>query len=94
MRNKVILCPNKDKPGVHEAAEVAYKEWMARGKKHRFKKCKDKLFSYDKLSDKEKAKMQESVLACLCLGALMGKASTITTDSPTKTRPLPTSNPR
>jgi hypothetical protein len=82
MKNKVIVCPNKGKPGVHEAAEIAYKEWTTRMKKQ-FKKRKDKLISYNKLSDKDKAKMRSSVFASLCTGALADEVSTVAANLPT-----------
>jgi hypothetical protein len=50
MRNKVIVCPNKDKPGVREAANMNYKEWLECRKKLN-KKRKEKSISYKKLSD-------------------------------------------
>ncbi len=40
IKNKVILCPNKDKPGLRATAEKAYKEWLEKLCK-RNKKCKD-----------------------------------------------------
>jgi hypothetical protein len=33
MRNKVIVCPNKDKPGVHKEAARAYAKWLENYKK-------------------------------------------------------------
>ncbi len=78
----MILCPNKGKPGVRKAAEIAYKGWTKCMKKQ-FKNRKDKLISYYMLSNKDKAKMRDSVFASLCAGAHTDKASTITADLPT-----------
>jgi hypothetical protein len=49
----VIVCPNKDKPGICKAAKTNYKEWLE-GCKKLNKKCKEKSISFDKLSDKDK----------------------------------------
>jgi hypothetical protein len=83
IRNKIIVCPNKDKPGVKEAADTNYKEWVEKRKRQN-KKWKERSVSYDKLSDKDKAKMRESVLASLCVSRATDEASTITTDSSTR----------
>jgi hypothetical protein len=81
IRNKLIVCPNKDKPGVRAAAKKAYQEWLAKLRK-RNKKCKDKLFDYNKLNDRDKALARESVLASLCVREQKpDEASTITTNS-------------
>jgi hypothetical protein len=86
IQNKVIMCSNKDKPGVKEAANVNYKEWLERRKKLN-KKRKDRSISYDKLSKKDKARMRESVLTSLCVSNATNEASTITTDSSTRSPP-------
>jgi hypothetical protein len=93
MRKKVIVCPNKDKPGVREAVEAAYKEWTMH-KKKQFKKCKDMMISYDKLSNKDKAKIQDSLLASLCAGARTDDASTITANLPTNPQSPPSKQAR
>jgi hypothetical protein len=81
IRNKVIVCPNKDKPGVWAAAKKAYQEWLEKSRK-RNKKCKDKPFDYNKLNDRDKALARENVLASLCMREQKpDEASTITTDS-------------
>jgi hypothetical protein len=56
IRNKIIVCPNKDKPGVKEAADTNYKEWVEKHKRQN-KKWKERSISYNKLSNKDKAKM-------------------------------------
>ncbi len=33
IKNKVVVCPNKDKPGVKEAADTNYREWVKKRKK-------------------------------------------------------------
>jgi hypothetical protein len=81
IRNKVIVRPNKDKPGVPAAAKKAYQEWLAKLRK-RNKKCKDKPFNYNKLNDRDKALARESVLASLCMREQKpDEALTITTNS-------------
>jgi hypothetical protein len=81
IRNKVIVCPNKDKPGVWAAAKKAYQEWLAKSRK-RNKKFKDKPFDYNKLNDRDKALVRESVLASLCMRKQRpDEALTITTNS-------------
>ncbi len=86
IRNKLIVCPNKDKPGVCEAAKANYKEWLEHCKKLN-KKRKEKSLSYDKLSDKDKAKMRESILASLCISSSNEETLTVTADSSTRSPP-------
>ncbi len=81
IRNKVIICPNKDKPVIWAAAKKAYQEWLAKLRK-RNKKHKDKPFNYNKLNDRDKALARESVLASLCVCEQKpDEAPTITTSS-------------
>ncbi len=47
IRKKAIVCPNKDKPGIHEAAKANYKEWLERCKKLN-KKRNERSISYKK----------------------------------------------
>jgi hypothetical protein len=47
IKNKVIMCPKKDKPGVRAAAEKAYKEWLEKSHKIN-KKRKDHPLNYNK----------------------------------------------
>jgi hypothetical protein len=68
------------KPGVKEAADANYREWVEKRKKQN-KKRKERPVSYDKLSNKDKAKMQESVLASLCVSSINDEALMITADS-------------
>jgi hypothetical protein len=86
IRNKVIVCPNKDKPGIKEAANANYKEWLECHKKLN-NKHKEQSISYKKLSKKDKAQMCKSVPASLCISNATSKASTITTDSSTQSPP-------
>jgi hypothetical protein len=71
------VCPNKDKPGICKAAKANYKEWLERCKKLN-KKRKEKSISFDKLADKDKVKMQQSVLASLCVSSSNNETLTIT----------------
>jgi hypothetical protein len=81
IRNKVIMCPNKDKPGVWAAAKKAYQEWLAKLRK-RNKKRKENPLNYNKLNDRDKALAHGSVLASLCMCKQKpDEASTITTNS-------------
>jgi hypothetical protein len=80
MKNKIVVCPNKDNPNVRETADRNYKEWLEKRKKQN-KKRKGKSISFEKLSDGAKAKMRESVLASLIVGNGGNEASTITADS-------------
>jgi hypothetical protein len=80
IKNKVIVCPNKDKPGVRAAAEKAYQEWLEKLCK-RNKKRKDLPLDYNKLNGRDKASMQECILASLCICNTTDEASKITTDS-------------
>ncbi len=86
IKNKVIVCPNKDKPGVKEAANTNYREWVEKGKKQN-KKQKERSVSYDKLSNKDKVKMRESVLSSLCVSSVTDEALTITADSSNRSPP-------
>jgi hypothetical protein len=86
IKNKVVVCPNKDKPGVKEAADTNYREWVEKRKKQN-KKRKERSVSYDKLSDKDKAKMRESVLASLCVSSVNDEALMITADSSHRSPP-------
>ena len=83
IKDKVIVCPNKDKPGVKEAAEKNYQEYIATSRKRnkKRKESKDKPFDYSSLSAKDKAAAREGVLADLCIGTRTDEASTITQDS-------------
>jgi hypothetical protein len=74
------VCPNKDKPGVHAAAEKAYKVWLEILRK-RNKKRKDRPLDYNKLSERDKASMRKSDLKSLCVHNATDEASTITADS-------------
>jgi hypothetical protein len=91
IKNKIIVCPNKDNPGVKEAADHNYKEWVEKRKKQN-KKRKEKSISFEKLSDSDKAKMRESVLASLCVNNDSDEASTITADSSCRTSPAKKQN--
>jgi hypothetical protein len=74
------VCPNKDKPGICATTEKAYQEWLDELCK-RNKKRKDCPLDYNKLNDRDKASVRESILASLCIRNTTDEASTITTDS-------------
>ena len=65
IKDKVIVCPNKDKPSVKEAAEKNYQEYIAtfckQNKKR--KESKEKPFDYSSLSAKDKAAAPEGILS-------------------------------
>ncbi len=86
IKNKVVVCPNKDKSSVKEAADTNYREWVEKRKKQN-KKRKERSVSYDKLSDKDNAKMRESVLASLCISSVNDEVSMITADSSHRSPP-------
>jgi hypothetical protein len=78
------VCPNKDKPGIKEAAERNYQEYIANSRRRNKKRKESKekpAFDYSSLSAKDKAAAREGVLADLCIGARSDEASTITQDS-------------
>jgi uncharacterized Zn finger protein (UPF0148 family) len=68
MKDGKVVCPNADKPGVRKAAQENYEKWLSKKTDQRraAKKRKDeKVIDFDTLSDANKAKMKEAVLASM-----------------------------
>jgi hypothetical protein len=68
MKNGVVVCPNANKPGIHAAAQAAYKKWPEKSKAHRENRkrnCSE--VDYNNLSNASKAKMKEAVLASMSI---------------------------
>ncbi len=68
MRDGVILCPNKDKPGIHAKAEQAYQKWRAAMKAKRSLRDhgnKKRKVDYDRMSPANKKRVKEAVLASM-----------------------------
>jgi hypothetical protein len=68
MKNGVVVCPNANKPGICMAAQAAYKKWIEKSRAC----CKNRkrnrsVDDYDKLSNANKAKMKEAVLASMTI---------------------------
>jgi hypothetical protein len=66
VQNGMVVCPNANKPGVQEAAQAAYKKWLDKNRSHRGNRKRNRdTVDYDKLSDANKAKVREAVLASM-----------------------------
>jgi hypothetical protein len=79
--DEVIMCLNKDQPGICAAAKKNYQEWLAKSRKGN-KKRKDKPLNYNTLNERDKALVREGVLVSMCvLKQRPDEASMITTDS-------------
>jgi hypothetical protein len=79
MRNKVILCPHKDRAGNHEAAAKAL-QGVASQVQGPPQKCKG--VDYDCLSDAKNEKIKKQVLSSMANSSMKDTdASTITDDS-------------
>jgi hypothetical protein len=79
MRNKKIMCPNRDKPGVREEAAKTYQVWSdnyCKRQEHHSKKRKE---DYDKISNANKERVKEAVLASMGIKPSPAKSSS---DSP------------
>jgi hypothetical protein len=86
MKNGVIVCPNRDQPGIRAIAEANYKAWLERTKERCAKGAarKRKGPNFDSMSPENKARIKEQVLASMGITTISQKddASTITTESP------------
>ena len=62
-----VVCPNADKPGIRKIAQENYEKWLAKKTERRATKKRkdDKAIDYDNLSDANKARMKEAVLASI-----------------------------
>jgi hypothetical protein len=87
MKDGVIVCPNRDQPGVCAITEAAYKAWLAKARE-----CCDTRASrkrnrggtdYDNMTPENKAKIKEQVLASMGVTTIWhgDDASTITNNS-------------
>jgi hypothetical protein len=68
MRDGVILCPNKDKPGICAKAERAYQKWRAAMKAKRSSRDrgnKKRKVDYSRMSPANKERVKEAVLASM-----------------------------
>ncbi len=59
------MCPNKDKPGVREEAARAYAKRLENYKKKQEGRGKKRKVNYDDMSDANKARVKEAVLASM-----------------------------
>ena len=67
MKDGKVVCPNADKPGIHKTAQENYERWLSKKTERcTTKKCReDKPINFDKLSNANKRKMTEAVLASM-----------------------------
>ncbi len=68
MRDGVILCPNKDKPGIRAKAEQAYQKWRAAMKAKcslRDRGNKKRKVDYNRMSPANKERVKEAMLASM-----------------------------
>jgi hypothetical protein len=87
MKDGVIMCPNRNQPGVCVIAEAAYKVWLAKARKRRATCASRKRnrgdTTYDNMTPENKAKIKEQVLASMGVTTIWqgDDASAITNDS-------------
>jgi hypothetical protein len=86
MRDTNIVCPSRDKPGVREEADKAYKIWRDKYCKRQEHHAKKRKVDYDKMSDANKERMKEAVLASMGIKPSPAKSS-LDSPSPSK-KPL------
>ncbi len=79
MRNKKIVCPNRDKPGMCEEAAKAYQVWSDNYCKRQEHRSKKRKVDYDKMSNANKERVKEPVLASMGIKPSPAKSSS---DSP------------
>ena len=62
-----VVCPNADKPGIRKIAQENYKKWLAKKTEHcaTKKRKEDKAINFDNLSNANKARMKEAILASI-----------------------------
>jgi hypothetical protein len=67
MKDGKVVCPNADKPGVWKTAQENYEKWLSKKTKGctAKKRSEDKPIDFNKLSDDNKRKMTEAVLASM-----------------------------
>jgi hypothetical protein len=87
MKDGVIVCPNRDQPGVRALAEANYKAWLERARERRAnrqsRKRKGVGNEYKNMTPENKAKIKQQVLASMGVATIQtgDDASTITADS-------------
>jgi hypothetical protein len=86
MRDKKIVCPNRDKPGMRKEADKAYKIWRDKYCKRQEHRAKKRRVDYDKMSDANKERVKEAVLASMGIKPSLAKSS-LDSPSPSK-KPL------
>jgi hypothetical protein len=86
MRDKKIMCPNRDKPGVREEADKAYKVWHDKYRKKQEQCTKKRKVDYAKMSDVNTERVKEAVLASMGIKPIPAKSS-LDSPSPSK-KPL------
>jgi hypothetical protein len=77
MKNGIVVCPNADKPGVRVAAQLAYEVWLKKTKARHENKKRNRGFNFDKLSNANKAKTKEAVLASMKMDAHTSDGTTM-----------------
>ena len=65
IHNGVIVCPNANAPGICTEAARAYEEWREKSKSKREQRKCNRSVDYNTLSDRNKEKVKEAVLASL-----------------------------
>ncbi len=65
-KDKVLVCPNRDKLGMHEEAVQAYAAWLENYKKKQEGRGKKRKVNYDKMSNANKQCVKEAVLCSHC----------------------------
>lgn len=81
-RSKEITCPNKDKPGVREAAEKKHKQYLAQKKKARNGWVQKKKIKFDDLSPEETTRFREHLVnQATALSNARSNVTTATTPS-------------
>ncbi len=64
-KDKVIVCPNRDKPSMRKEAVRAYAAWLENYKKKQEGRSKKRKVNYDKMSNANKERVKEAVLASM-----------------------------
>jgi hypothetical protein len=77
MKNGVVVCLNANKPGVCAATQLAYEVWLKKTKARHENKKRNHGVNFDKLSDANKAKMKEAVLASMKMDAHTSNGTTM-----------------
>jgi hypothetical protein len=85
MKNGVIVCPNRDQPGVRAIAEASYRAWLEKAHERSAKDAskKRKGIDFNTMTPETQARIKEQVLASMGIRTAVhgDDASTITNDS-------------